>query len=310
MATNTTATVQQIFAASVLKTMGELKEMGLKTFAERRTQEGGESIDFMRYKGGQAKDGVPTMYGSNPSDGGTFKKFTAPIKIISSQDKPTWEQMNKTKIEIKNTIFTSLTQAVVKKEDAIILDTIVKGDAQLNKIGSASLDPSSLDFARTLLAEVRDCLVSAEMTPDGKKGVALVMNRLDYKRMSTSDAFINGDFKNSITGGNNNLPLSFGGAEIFITEDDSTLVPTGTAFIIPSNSFGFAEWEGSVKSTAKFVDDDGMCWHLQVVKSIGVVLIEPNYITKVTMKPNESKRPAAAMLMAKTKTEEEPEAGL
>lgn len=296
MATNSTATIQQIFAASVLHTMDEIKEMGLKNFAERRTQEGGESIDFMRYKGGVAKEGVPTMYGNNPSDGGTFTKYTAPIKIISSQDKPTWEQMNKTKIEIKNTIFTSLTKAVVKKEDAIILDTITKGDAKLNKIGSAELDPATLDFARLLLAEVRDCLVSAQFTPDGKKGVALVMNRLDYKRMSTSDAFINGDFKDSITGGTNNLPLYFNGAEIFIAEEDDPNVPTGTAFLIPSNSFGFAEWEGSVKSTAKFVDDDGMCWHLQVVKSIGVVLIEPRYITKVTMKPNANARPRALNL--------------
>lgn len=294
MATNSEATVQKIFATSVLTTMDETKEMGLKVFAERRTQEGGESIDFMRYKGGVAKEGVPSMYGNNPSDGGTFTKFTAPIKIISSQDKPTWEQLNKTKLDVKNTIFTSLTRAIVKKEDAIILDAVAKADAKLNKIGTAELDPSTLDFARLLLAEVRDCLVSAEMTPDGKKGVALVMNRLDYKRMSTSDAFINGDFKDSISGGDNNLPLFFNGAQIFITEDVS--VPTGTAYIIPTNSFGFAEWEGSVKSTAKFVEDDGMCWHLQVVKSIGTVMIEPNYITKVTMKPNTNTRPKASKL--------------
>lgn len=298
MATNSTATVQQIFAASVLHTMGELKEMGLKNFAERRTQEGGESIDFMRYKGGEAKDGVPSMYDTSKdeetSNGGEFKKFTATIAPISSQDKPTWEQINKTKLDIKNTIFTSLTRAIVKKEDAKILAAIVAADSKLNKVGAITLDPTTLEFAQLLLAEVRDCLVSAEFTPDGKKGVALVMNRLDYKRMSTSEAFINGDFKNSITGGDNNLPLSFGGAEIFVTDDKN--VPTGTAFIIPSNSFGFGEWEGSVKPFAKFVDDDGMRWHLQVVKSIGVVVIEGNFITKVTMKPNENTRPELSSL--------------
>ena len=51
------------------------------------------------------------------------------------------------------------------------------------------------------------------------------MNREDYKRMSTSDAFINGDFKDSVTGGHNGLPLVFGGAEILITDD--VKVPTG-----------------------------------------------------------------------------------
>ena len=291
---NTTATVQQIFAASVYHTLDELKEIGLKTFAERRTQEGGESIDFMRYKGGKAKDGVPSMYGSEENnDGGDFKKFTATIAPISSQDKPTWEQINKTKLDIKNTIFTSLTRAIVKKEDAKILEAVVAADASLHKVGSATLDPTTIEFARTLLAEVRDCLVSAEFTPDGKKGVALVMNREDYKRMSTSDAFINGDFKDSITGGHNGLPLVFGGAEILITDD--TNVPTGTAFVIPSNTFGFGEWEGSAKPFSKFVEDDGMRWHLQVVKSIGVVVIEPNFITKVTLKPTETARPATSL---------------
>lgn len=291
---NTAATVQQIFAASVYHTMDELKEIGLKTFAERRTQEGGESIDFMRYKGGKAKDGVPSMYGAEENnDGGDFKKFTATIKPISSQDKPTWEQINKTKLDIKNTIFTSLTRAVVKKEDSKILEAIAAQDAKLHKVGIATLDPATIDFARLLLSEVRDCQVSAEMTPDGKKGVALVMNREDYKRMASSDAFINGDFKDSITGGHNGLPLVFGGAEILITDD--VKVPTGTAYIIPSNTFGFGEWEGSVKPFSKFVEDDGMRWHLQVVKSIGVVVIEPNFITKVTMKPSEAKRPATTL---------------
>jgi len=120
------------------------------------------------------------------------------------------------------------------------------------------------------------------------------MNREDYKRMSTSDAFINGDFKDSITGGHNGLPLVFGGAEILITDD--VKVPTGTAYIIPSNTFGFGEWEGSVKPFSKFVEDDGMRWHLQVVKSIGVVVIEPNFITKVTMKPSETVREATSLV--------------
>ena len=70
---------------------------------------------------------------------------------------------------------------------------------------------------------------------------------------------------------------------------------SGTVYIIPSNSFGYAEWEGSVIPTAKFYETDGLRWHLQVVKSTGSVIIEPNFITKLSLKPTESARPASLM---------------
>lgn len=290
----TTDTVQKNFSSAVLAMMDQLKPSGLKTFGEKRTQNGGESIDFYRYKGGVGKDGVPSMYNADPTDGPDFKKFTAPIAYISSQDKLPKENMEKTKLDLKSPIIKSLTRAVELKEDEKIIEKIKAADANLNKTGSETLDPATLDAARMLLAEIRDCYVSAEMTPDGKKGVAIVMNREDYKRFSTSDAFVNGDYKDAITGGDGVLPLSMKGAEIFI----SPLVDSGTAYIIPSNSFGFAEWEGSVIPTAEFHSTDAMRWHLQIVKSVGCVIIEPNFITKFSMKPTTTARPSTKSLKA------------
>lgn len=291
----TTETVQQMFNTAVLACMDQLKPSGLKTFGERKTQSGGESMTFYRYKGGKAKDGVPSMFADSfQGDGPDFKKYIATIEIVSSQDKVTWEQMEKTKLNLKDPIVKQLTNAVLAKEDEKIIAKIKEKDANLNKVGSAELDPTTLDAARLLLAEIRDCYVSAEMTPDGKKGVAIVMNREDYKRFSTSDAFIHGDYKDAITGGDGVLPLSMKGAEIFISQ----LVESGTAYIIPSNTFGYAEWEGSVKPFAKFYEDDGMTWHLQVAKSTGSVIIEPNFITKFSMKPTTTARPEAAAFSA------------
>lgn len=289
-----TDTVQQLFNTAALACMDQLKPSGLKTFGERRTQNGGESMTFYRYKGGKAKDGVPSMFGSSfEGDGPDFSKYVATIQIVSSQDKVSWEQMEKTKLDLKNPIVKQLTNAVLKKEDEKIIAKIKEKDASLNEVGSEELDPATLEAARLLLAEIRDCYVSAEMTPDGKKGVAIVMNREDYKRFSTSDAFIHGDYKDAITGGDGVLPLSMKGAEIFISE----LVESGTAYIIPSNTFGYAEWEGSVKPFAKFYEDDGMQWHLQITKSTGSVIIEPSFITKFSMKPTEHARPKAAAVM-------------
>lgn len=286
----TTDTIQQNFNTAVLATMDQLKPSGLKTFGERKTQNGGESMTFYRYKGGKAKDGVPSMFGKDSDyDGPDFSKYVAPIEVVSAQDKVSWEQMEKTKLDLKNPVVKALTNAVLSKEDEKIIAKIVAADASLNKIGSAELDPSTLEAARLLLAEIRDCYVSAEMTPDGKKGVALVMNREDYKRFSTSDAFIHGDYKEAITGGDGVLPLSMKGAEIFISQS----VESGTAYLIPSNTFGYAEWEGSVKPFSKFYEDDGMQWHLQVAKSTGSVVIEPTFITKFSMKPTTTARPAA-----------------
>lgn len=284
----TTNTVQQNFSSAVLATMDQLKPNGLKTFGERKTQSGGEKITFYRYKGGKGKDGVPSMFGKDSDyDGPDFLKFDAPISYVSSQDKLSMEQMEKTKLNLKDPIIKALTNAVLDKEDEKIIAKIVESDASLNKAGSETLDPTTLDAARLLLAEIRDCYVSAELTPDGKKGVAIVMNREDYKRFSTSDAFINGDYKDAIKGGDGVLPLSMNGAELFISKQ----VESGTAYIIPSNSFGYAEWEGSVKPTAEFHATDGLQWHLQIVKSTGSVIIEPNFITKFSMKPTETARP-------------------
>ena len=293
----TQETVQKMFSTAVLACLDQIQAAGLKTFGERKTQKGGESMDFYRYRGGKAKDGVPSMFGqTEQEDGPDFKKYTATIEVVSAQDKISWEQMQKTNLNLKDPTVKALTNAVLLKEDEKIITKITAADTKLNKAGSAELDPAALDCARAFLAEIRDCYVSAELTPDGKKGVALVMNREDYKRFSTSDAFIHGDYKDAITGGDGVLPLSMKGAEIFI----SPLVESGTAYIIPSNSFGYAEWEGSVDTTAEFHKTDAMRWHLQIVKSTGSVVIEPNFITKFSMKPATSTRPEFSMLSAET----------
>lgn len=288
---NTSATVQKIFAAAALQMMSTLEGGQLKKLGEKKTQTGGDTCTFYRKKASSAKDGVPSMFGDEwEAGGGDFAAYTATIKQVSVQEKISKVDMLKTKLDIKSPTIKSMGIAMDLKEDDEIIKAVVAKDAELNKAGDVAKDPQDEDNIRTLIAEIRDCHVSAQFTPDGKKGVAVVMNRKDYKRISTSDAFINGDYKDAIKGGDGVLPLSMVGAELII----SPLVAEGSIYVIPSNSFGYAEWEGSKEATADYFATDAQRWHLQMVKSVGVVIIEPEFITKFSVKP------PAAVLKAKT----------
>ncbi|MBR8748701.1 hypothetical protein IX317_000360 [Fusobacterium sp. DD29] len=277
----TTNTRQQIFATSVLMAMDQLKAAGLKKFAERGNAKGGESYTFYRKKKSTAQDGIPSMYGSSTSsNGGDFDKFTAPIAFISSQDKLSEEDMNKTKLDLKSPIVASMTNAVLQKEDEKIVNAIVAKDGSLTKIGTSTKAITDMDNIRALIAAVRRAHVWAKCGLDQKKGVALVMSEDDYTDLSTSDVFINGDYKDAFGGGTGDLPLTFYGAEIVITEQATK----GTLYVVPSYTFGFASWENSVGTDTVFVPTDGRKWHLQVYESCGVVIIEPTKITKVSVK--------------------------
>ena len=282
---NTTATVQQKFSASILAKLAELKEGNLKKLGELGSAKGGESFTFYRVAEGKAKDGVPSMLpggtGASNADGGDMTSYKATIGQISSQDKVKKVDMLKTQLDIKSPIVASMTRAVIKKEDEKILDAI-KANGSVATGGSASLDLGTIEGARELIAIVRGAFVGAEKTPDGKKGVALVISRKDYQRLASSDAFIHGDYRDSIRGGSNDLPLSMEGAEIVI----SSLVAEGEIFVIPSNTFGYAEWENSTDVDVIYMANDGQTYHLQVVKSVGVAIIEPEFITKFTCKPS------------------------
>lgn len=289
----TAATIQQLFAAAILATLDTLEDGDLKSLAEKKTESGGESATFYRIKGGKAKDGVPSMYVTgtyegdtdNKGDGGDTEKFVATIGQVSSQDKVKKADMLKTKLDIKTPIVKTMSRSILLKEDDKILTAIKAKASELNTAGSVTADPTALETARLLVAEIRDAHVSAQMTPDGKKGVAVVMNRQDYKRLATSDAFLNGDYKDQIKGGDGELPLSFVGARLVV----SPLVESGEIYIIPSNTFGYAEWEGSIESTAEYHPTDSQRYHLQIVKSVGVVVIEPEFITKFQVKPAPAK---------------------
>lgn len=276
----TTNTKQQIFATSVLMAMDTLKSAGLKKMAERGNAKGGESYTFYRKKKATAQDGIPSMYGTTHSqNGGDFDKFTTMIEQISSQDKLEEKDMLKTKLDLKSPIVQSMTVALLNKEDEKILDKIGASSVATKGTATKTIDDDA--NVKELIALVRRAHVWAKCGVDQKKGVALVMNEEDYTTLSTADIFIHGDYADAFGGGTGDTPLTFFGAEIMISEK----LTKGTNYIIPSYTFGFAEWENSVGTDIEFHATDGRKWHLQVYKSVGAVVIEPSKITKFTTKP-------------------------
>lgn len=276
----TTNTKQQQFATSVLMAQDTLKASGLKKMAERGNAKGGESYTFYRKKKATAKDGIPSMFNSSfTGEGGDFDKFQANIAQISSQDKLAETDMLKTKLDLKSPIVSSMTNAVLQKEDEKIIAAIAAAGT-LATAGKNTKTVDDIENIKILIQRVRSAHVWAKNGLDQKKGVAIVMNEEDYSVLASSEIFINGDYQAAFSGGTGDTPLTFYGAEIIISEQ----VAKGTFYIIPSYTFGFAEWENSITTDMVFMPTDGRTWHLQITKSVGVVVIAPTKITKFTFK--------------------------
>lgn len=276
----TTNTKQQQFATSVLMAQDTLKASGLKKMAERGNAKGGESYTFYRKKKATAKDGIPSMFNSSfTGEGGDFDKFQANIAQISSQDKLAETDMLKTKLDLKSPIVSSMTNAVLQKEDEKIIAAIAAAGT-LATAGKNTKTVDDIENIKILIQRVRSAHVWAKNGLDQKKGVAIVMNEEDYSVLASSEIFINGDYQAAFGGGTGDTPLTFYGAEIIISEQ----VAKGTFYIIPSYTFGFAEWENSITTDMVFMPTDGRTWHLQITKSVGVVVIAPTKITKFTFK--------------------------
>ena len=276
----TTNTKQQQFSTSVLMAQDTLKASGLKKMAERGNAKGGESYTFYRKKKATAKDGIPSMFnGSFTGEGGDFDKFQANIAQISSQDKLAETDMLKTKLDLKSPIVSSMTNAVLQKEDEKIIAAIAAAGT-LATAGKNTKTVDDIENIKILIQIVRSAHVWAKNGLDQKKGVAIVMNEEDYSVLASSEIFINGDYQAAFGGGTSDTPLTFYGAEIIISEQ----VAKGTFYIIPSYTFGFAEWENSITTDMVFMPTDGRTWHLQITKSVGVVVIAPTKITKFTFK--------------------------
>ena len=284
-----TITKQTLFNNAVMAYMAECTGGKLKKFCEVMTQEGGDTIVFNRVKASTGDGRLQSMYSANPTDGGDLKEIKVTIDYVAEQQKIADADMKRTKIDVKNVYVKSLTNGVLRNEDKKIIEAIADSTPQAGGSETAANKVQiTTDYANTatvklVIKEIKRAQALASNTPDNHRGVALVMTAKDWSDLATSDYVLNQDYAVQY-GGSNGAPDTFYGAEVVIVDEIASKMghTNHYAYLIPSNTICWGEWEGSTKGFAEFHPTDGMSWHLQVVKSMGVKLAEPKSITQFT----------------------------
>lgn len=272
-------TTQQLFRSAMIAYLTESNGGYLKKYCETNTATGGESVTFNRFTESTAGDGVPSMFSAlTTGTAGDMKKVTATIAYISARDYVAEVDMNKTTIDIKSAYVKSLGNAVNRKEDSKILAAI-KAEATVVREALGVANGTWADEAaiKKLIQKIRTYQAYQQETIDGHDGLAMVLSKKDWGILSSSNYMIHGDYLNAFGTTPDGKAKTFYGAEVNLI-DDTTNLPTGEIWLIPSNTVCFAEWEGSTRAAAEFFETDGMRWHLQAVKSVGVAIAEPTSI--------------------------------
>ncbi len=286
--------LQEKYATQALIAMAVQNPMGLEKFCEKGDATSGESFTLYRADGSVAKDGLPSMYnsndkgyegdnGSNGGDAGPLKPFKVTGAYISSQHKIHDIDFKKTSLDAKGTLQKTMAIALAHKTDEKILSSIKAKDSELSKIDMPTKKLDDESVIRALIGRIATAHANASMTPDGQRGVSVVLNITDWEMLVQSNFFLNGDYKDSIEWGDNEKPTRIRGAEFLITRN-TNMVPNGTMYIVPSNTCGCVNWKGTEKAVAEFHETDGARWHLQNRKYMGAICIEPTFITKFTFK--------------------------
>lgn len=270
-----TITQQQKFTTVMKAYLAENKGGFLREFCEIGDATGGESYTFTRIKESTAVDGLTSMFTGAVDNTGNMDDKKATIGYISAMKKLPKSEMDKTAIDIKSGLIKSLGNAVDRLEDKKITTACV-GTTVVN-IGEKPME----EVAKRIVGEIATTLAMAEVSTEGKVGVALVINKKDWGKIARTDYVLNSDYGKSFGGHIAGMGGNFFGAKVVPSNDDTT-VPEGTVLIIPSGAIGLAEWKGSNTATAEYYASDAMSYHLQAVRAIGAVALDPKAIVKCT----------------------------
>lgn len=276
MALNVEQTKQQEFAAVMLQKLKEEKASNLIEFAERATVDGANTYNFYRLGESNIGGNSLNMYNDNyQGNGGTAEKVTAIIDYVYASDKIKAIDVKSTSLNLENSYVKSLSDALKRNVDAVILAEIKKKTAQLKKYDGALKDiddPTNVDalieHAVYASTNVKDMSVS-----EGRTGVAIVLDTAQYAKLFRAEKITNSNW----SGSNKFMAGQLFGCDVVkvarITKDRDVL------YLIPSGTFGVASFENDVD--AKSWWDDGQdALFCRVKRSIGVAVIEPESIVE------------------------------
>lgn len=265
------------FDTNMLFMLKEFKGGLLKQGCQVKTEKGRENIHFTRMTESNTFKGKLDMLSAEfQSNAGDAKKFTVSPEYVYWADVKDISALNKTDFDLESNYLTSAVNAIEREEDNEVIAAIKAKDSSLRKAGNVSVDlvENTLENIEALLASLKYSItVAHKIGVEKKKKVYLLINIDDYSLLYSKKEFISSDFKD--TSGNffEVIPIPY----------PKTMMPSGTAYIMPSGTCGWGEWENTAETHSEyFFQRDQL--HMMAKKSMSAVCVEPDVITKFSYK--------------------------
>lgn len=280
---NTAEGIQKDFQKNMLTRMKESTGGQLMDLGENRTLDGTESTFFNRLSGGKAVTTAPNLYGGNATDGTGGEVGAVEVKpsFAYAYQKISDETVNTTTVDYKGAIPNELVRQLDVNSDAKVLKALKDADSEINKVGV--LSTALEDQLKLLIGTAKGAILDAEVTPDKRKLVKLIMNKATAKKLLALDIAINNDYVQLSGAGAEAKPMFYGCEMVIVKATDANL-PNGVMYFVPSMTVGFAMWKGGDKAESKYELGNQDTWMFSAKKSLGVGVIEPESIAKFSCK--------------------------
>lgn len=278
---NVEQTKQQEFAVVMLQKLKEEKASNLIDYAEKATVSGADTYTFYRLGESAVGNGTLNMYADTyQGTGGTAEKVACTIEYVYAHDKIGLKQVKSTQLNLENSYIKSLSDALRRNCDKVILDAISAKTSNLKKIGDQLKDITDDANVTALIKGVAyaSTLVNESSVSDGRSGVAIVLDTAQYAQLFGVDKVLNAQYPsvNEIRTRN-----SLFGADV--VKVASATKETEKIYIIPAGTIGVASYENDIDAKAWW-DDGQDSLFCRVRRSLGVAVLEPESIFEFSHK--------------------------
>lgn len=278
---NVEQTKQQEFAVVMLQKLKEEKASNLIDYAEKATVSGADTYTFYRLGESTVGNDKLNMYKDDyQGTGGTAEQVACTINYVYAHDKIGLKQVKSTQLNLENSYIKSLSDALRRNCDKVILSAINAKTSNLKKIGDSQKDITDDANVTALIKSVAyaSTLVNESSVSDGRSGVAIVLDTAQYAQLFGVDKVLNAQYPsvNEIRTRN-----SLFGADV--VKVASATKGTEKIYIIPAGTIGVASYENDIDAKAWW-DDGQDSLFCRVRRSLGVAVLEPESIFEFTHK--------------------------
>lgn len=275
MALDVQQTKQQQFAAVMLQKLKEEKASNLIDYAEKATVNGANTYNF--YRLGESKVGTNTlnMYADDyTGTGGTSEKLTATIDYVYAHDKIKAIDVKSTSLDLENSYVKSLSDALKRNVDALILAEVKKKTANLKKFDGSLNDLDDVSNVDALIENAVYASTNIKMSvSEGRSGVALVVDTAQFAKLFRAEKITNSNW----SGSNKFMAGQLFGCDV--VKVARAAKDTDIIYLIPAGTIGVASFENDVEAKAWW-DDGQDALFCRVKRSLGVAVLEPESIVE------------------------------